>query len=198
MCIFGKRYSDINIDNADVISFDVFGTLVMRKNDEPSDVFDNVIDDPDFKGLRIKAEQLARKKRNKEDVTIEDIYYYLPGYSIQKEIDAEIKDLTVNAFSQAFYNQCIGNGKKVIIMSDMYYKKEVIGMMLENMGYNTANVDIYVSAEYGVAKKTGNLFKVVLARNNLTPTNMVHIGDSFFADYLRPRLLGIKGYLISE
>ena len=68
----------------EVISFDIFGTIILRNCIDYCDVFDAVgerlcdtTDARDFKSKRIIAERDARKSATKEDVTLTEIYSYL-------------------------------------------------------------------------------------------------------------------------
>ena len=63
-------------EEADIISFDIFDTLITRKVYSPEDIF-SIIDEhfkiKNFKENRIKADSVAREKLGR-DVTIDDIY----------------------------------------------------------------------------------------------------------------------------
>ena len=50
------------LTQADVISLDVFDTLIFRTVAEPEDVFDMISDEPGFKAKRIEAKYKARTK----------------------------------------------------------------------------------------------------------------------------------------
>ena len=82
--VFSKRLKNL-IDGHDVISFDIFDTLIKRNCYKPTDIFEiveiqynqtnknNKIQD--FKNIRINAEKNARNKnKNSEDITIDEIY----------------------------------------------------------------------------------------------------------------------------
>ena len=66
------------IDAHEVISFDVFDTLIMRDVIEPSDIFRiiaNKCDIPDFLSVRVDSEKRCRL--NDEEPTLDDIYDYI-------------------------------------------------------------------------------------------------------------------------
>ena len=78
--LLGKDFSSPSLNkllnNAKVISFDVFDTLIIRPRfTTPSDLF-NLIhpEDPTFKSRRIEAERQARKLSPLEDIKLEEIY----------------------------------------------------------------------------------------------------------------------------
>ena len=60
-----KNYVN-ELKDFDVISFDLFDTLIFRPFDKPTDLFLLVgekLDLPDYKNIRIKAEEQARQRR---------------------------------------------------------------------------------------------------------------------------------------
>ncbi len=198
----------------DVVSFDVFDTLLKRDVDSESDVFDLVerkynsthdkkIDG--FKEFRKKAESEAREKNVSKEVTIDDIYACLNNKtvgeavvneliaadlcSIEKEVETAV--CTANQLMMAVFDYCKETGKRILIISDMYWPASFVEELLRNngiVGYDA----IYVSAEYGVQKRQkGALFKVVAEKENTGIKRWVHIGDNKKGDYLSAKSAGI-------
>ena len=75
------------IDKVDVVSFDIFDTLLKRNVRHPKDVFNLVeskynaessVELKDFRSQRVLAECKARENATKEDITLDDIYTNLP------------------------------------------------------------------------------------------------------------------------
>ena len=66
------------IDSHEIISFDIFDTLLLRPYVKPTDLFlhlEKLLNKEGFAQARIEAEQKARKKHSdKEDITIDEIY----------------------------------------------------------------------------------------------------------------------------
>lgn len=65
------------IKNYDIVSFDIFDTLLKRNVKEPTDVFSYMEKKYQIDGFcekRIEAEKTARKKKNGLEVTLKDIY----------------------------------------------------------------------------------------------------------------------------
>ena len=69
------------LEQYDVISFDVFDTLVFRPFSDPTDLFyllGRELEYMDFKGIRCEAERKARKEKmnrdGQDEVTLRDIY----------------------------------------------------------------------------------------------------------------------------
>lgn len=78
----------------DILSFDVFDTLLLRRVMYPTDVFSIMAIKtgiPNFKQIRIDAEEIARKKSKNKEVTIDDIYENMVCFSAS--IKEQLKDL---------------------------------------------------------------------------------------------------------
>lgn len=181
------------IKTKEVVSFDIFDTLLKRNVNDPSDVFDIVqkkLGDTvnNFTKNRILAEKQARTKKNSE-ITIRDIYEEYANIEnidiercIQVELETENEILVKNDRIYDVYKKCLKLGKKVYIISDMYMPSDFLANVLKKNGINQY-VKLYVSCEVGKTKAEGNLFDLVLAENMIDAKCMVHIGDSWNSDY---------------
>lgn len=78
----------------------------------------------------------------------------------------------------------------------MYHSAEFISELISLAGYNKDYEKIYVSSEYGVHKTSGELFIFLLTENNISPENLLHIGDNVNGDYESPKKMGINASLI--
>jgi predicted HAD superfamily hydrolase len=182
----------------DIISFDVFDTLIKRDCEDPKDIFLYVgelilpssMDAFNFMTRRVNAETVAKRKSVTGEVTIDDIYMQLEKYYgeltaklKEKEIEMEIEKCRPRNKLINLYKSFIESGKKVILISDMYLSSEVITKMLSKCGIEGHDA-LYVSNEWGCDKISGQLFFKV--RDNLEMTNgsHLHYGDSLKADYL--------------
>lgn len=119
----------------DVISFDIFDTLIKRIVSTPSEVFylvakkyketvNNNADIEELYNLRIASEKNARL-RNKTEISLDDIYSEFPNmYDINSlkelEISAELEVCFANNEMVDILNYCCSLGKKIVITSDMY------------------------------------------------------------------------------
>ena len=77
--IFSTSNSKIldKILDYDIISFDIFDTLIKRDINKPTDVFELIEEKyniKNYKNMRIKAEKTARDNSNCEEVTLDEIY----------------------------------------------------------------------------------------------------------------------------
>ncbi len=76
-------------------------------------------------------------------------------------------------------------GVRVIYCSDMYLPKKFIGCLLESNGYLFDGG--YVSSEAKLLKRSGKLFAHVLREENILPTELIHVGDNLYSDYIMAR-----------
>lgn len=199
------------INSVDVVSFDIFDTLIERRVDRPIDIFSIVGNrvlgskyEKIFQQERIEAERLARDKSNNREVTLDEIYQELTKYDLsvqnalkQEEVKQELVGCYFKQEMKPVYNEVLKLEKRVFFISDMYLPKDVIEQMLHKCGINGYE-KLYVSNEYGKNKLSGELFKIVLQENNIGPNNMIHLGDSIKADWLGAYRAGVRSILISR
>ncbi len=197
----------VKIEKYKVVSFDVFDTLVERDVELPKDIFrltgKTVLGDGDeFVLKRIEAEHKVRERSESGEVTLIQIYDELKSeygdkteMLMNEEIAQEIRSCSAKTSMLEAYKTAIASCFKVFIVSDMYLPSSVIGSILSNCGI-TGYEKIYVSNEYDCNKISGELFKKVLAENDLSGKDLLHIGDSIKADYLGARKAGITSCLI--
>lgn len=199
------------LKNYDIVSFDVFDTLIERKCKEPTEIFKitgKVIlgEDAaeDFRKKRIEAENKARIIKKGHEVSLEEIY---------NSIDCSLKDNIYNLMNEekkqeilncqkkekmfSLYDQSVKRRKIVVLISDMYLSTDIIKEMLDKSGiYGYSK--LYVSNKYDADKCSGELFDFVVNDLSLNKKRMIHIGDSVKADYLGARRVGIKSILIGR
>lgn len=182
------------INDVEVVSFDVFDTLLLRCHYSPTDVFAEAADPHgprSFRLRRIAAERIARFiHRHQEDVSLDQIYRFL-GAAPEREIYAERKSLFSNPEVQAIYRYALDRGKRVIAISDMYLPEPVIREALAGAGY-TAISKVYVSNVVGLTKGGGRLFRHVIRDLGLDAHRILHVGDNAVSDYVLPRREGLR------
>ncbi len=192
------------IENANIISFDIFDTLLIRPYVKPTDLFvhmEKYYDMPFFANARINAEISARQHlQSCEDITLDDIYNEIDDdfkSFKQKELDWEEKILQPNPLIKDAWNAAIKSGKKIIITSDMYLPKKFIEKVLKKKGFNGYD-ELYISGDLNATKRTGKLFNIILQAYKESPSNVLHIGDNSHSDYEMPKTLKIKCFLIEK
>ena len=177
----------------DVISFDVFDTLIFRPFSDPTDLFYLVGEKmgvQDFKNLRIQAEKKAREIVHKTsdgyEVTLEQIWNDLAeetgldaNEGIRIETETEETLCFANPYMLEVWNELKEAGKKLIIVSDMYLPAETIKGILGKNGFTGAE-SIYISNEFGCNKYEGRLYRKVLddIRKDIPGSKVIHVGDN--------------------
>ena len=194
------------IDENDVISFDVFDTLIFRPVSKPTDLFwflemKNGIFD--FKKLRITAEIQARKETEKpnNEISLVDIYNQFDKLHIcsidqmvQDEEDLEYSLAYGNEFAIDLYNYAKKRNKKIIAISDMYLSSDLIRRILNKNGIEIE--DIYVSSEIGINKMDSSLQKYVL--HKYSDSKILHIGDNKAFDIKASKKVGFNTLYIEN
>ena len=170
-----KSYKQ-TIDRCEVVSLDVFDTLIKRNVGTPKDVFSLVereavkrfgVSMEGFRDKRVYAERTARELSDREEISFGEIYDRLPYEEEIKsslsrmELEMEYALATVNQEIKEVYKYAVDRGKEVIIVSDMYLDRAFIERLLLKCGYNQYK-KIYVSSETGVQKYTGNMYRMIL------------------------------------
>ncbi|QRZ21188.1 HAD-IA family hydrolase [Vibrio sp. sp1] len=194
----------------DIISFDVFDTLVRRSHHVPDyaklklgqylteqGFFPSPLD---FVKARNKAEFSVRQaKQFLGDVTIFETYALLGkeyGWDEDRasrfaelefsyDLDMiESKDEMVDIL-----NNLIGHGKQVYIISDTYYTEHQIVLMLRKAGV-TNGYKLFVSSERGLRKDNGTMWSYMSDRLQ-DKSRFVHVGDNAVADAQIPGDFGL-------
>jgi GT2 family glycosyltransferase/predicted HAD superfamily hydrolase len=190
-----------------VVSFDIFDTILVRPVYAPTDVFyllkekaktilnDNAVD---FYQIRLTAENEARIELSKKnpvygEITLSQIYDYIARkYNFdedtkdklkQVEIEIETTLLRPRKFAQEIFNLATNSGKRVVLVSDFYFEKEVLENVLNIKGISGYK-QLYVSSELKKRKDTGELYKAVFKAENIEPWELFHIGDNYNSDVI--------------
>ena len=190
------------IKDYDVISFDIFDTLIFRPFSSPTDVFYLIgekFDFLDFKNLRVWAEWDARmkcrQKNGHTEVSLQDIWENLEedtGLNAEEgmrlECETEEKLCYANPYMLQVWKRLQKLGKRMIIVSDMYLPRSCIERILQKTGYTGAE-RIYISNEYGENKAGGDLFHRVI--RDFSGARIVHIGDNPHSDQKMAKASGL-------
>lgn len=198
----------------DLISFDIFDTLLLRPFKTPQDLFYIVGHKLNFSGyhmdfttLRASCEKNARvhnlEKYGYREITISDIYNELatvtnidPEVGTKVEFETELEYCMPNPYMLEVFKILKSFKKKIVITSDMYYSSEQLSKMLKKIGIEGYE-KLYVSCEHKINKYAG-LFDVVLNDYSDIPVSKIaHVGDNIEADIKPAQKRGIstKHYL---
>jgi FMN phosphatase YigB (HAD superfamily) len=189
------KYSEITeqilkgkIDKSDIVSFDIFDTLLMRRVLYPRDIFaliEHKIGD-DFYKRRINAEnELYHEGKHP---TINDIYGRLGNVSPDIEVEIEAKYLVRRERMFAILKYARETGKEIFAVSDMYLPRDVMKKLLDKFDVPIETGNILVSCDYGTSKSNG-LFDVLRSKSG--DKRILHIGDNYEADITSAKRYGI-------
>lgn len=195
----------------DIVSFDIFDTLIKRMVSSPYRVFDLVEKEYNkfykskeiinFRKNRIECEKNCRKNSAEEEITLDNIYNELLKFYEEKELrklkelekNIEINICKFNSEIKEIYKWCLANNKKIIITSDMYLDKKTIVKILNNN--DIKYYKLYLSSDLLKTKRTGNIFEFILDDLKIDSKKLIHIGDNKKSDFYSPKKLGIKSLL---
>ncbi|MET4692171.1 HAD family hydrolase [Endozoicomonas lisbonensis] len=201
----------------DVVSFDIFDTLITRRLMHPNHLFDLMdieareifsqegVDLERFGGFRNLRERAANriirgvKKAGGEEILFKNIYNEikkLTGISHQAnlklrklELRTEKEVITVRDLGKELFDFAISKGKEIILVSDMYLDKKDIEFIIKKNGISGYK-ECYVSSSFNKLKKTGTLFKVVL--DSYPNKEIIHFGDNHLSDVVRAVEAGLS------
>mgnify|MGYP002509555957 CR=1 FL=1 len=184
------------IAQAEVISFDLFDTLVIREVLSPTDIIE--LTDAALKEKGIYITDLVSRRLEAEKrlakygaPTLEEIYedvirksggidaISLSAHDLaMTEWETDCKFIVARQAMCDIFEFCVQQGKQVYIVTDTYYRQDQIERILEKC-HLTGYTGLLVSCEYHTGK-TQELFKRF---KEITVGNRcLHIGDDLAAD----------------
>ncbi len=89
-------------------------------------------------------------------------------------------------------------GKKIYIVSDFYCSANEIQIWIRNLKIDDIFAAVFSSSDFGKEKSTRGLYKVLLKKLNLTPQDVMMIGDNFWSDYLMAKTCGLSAKIINN
>ncbi|MEO0361128.1 MAG: HAD family hydrolase [Pseudomonadota bacterium] len=202
------------LDGADVASFDLFDTLILRRGLAPEAIDrkvagfaraiagaragEAVFSARVWLSERRKA-AMKREERGDEPALVDAYAEALEGAGadpaaaealIAFEAAVEAKGIVAAPGAAALLKALRGRGLKIVALSDMYFRRAEIETILAGAGLPDRFDDIFVSAEHGWTKNGGRLFPIVAERLGVAPERIVHIGDRIDSDRDRPTEAG--------
>ena len=198
----------------DVISFDIFDTLITRKIYDPEDI--NAFIENKLVGIELKApfSEMRRKAEahanevKQHDVNIDEIYFSmmdLYGYTEDEingikglEVDLEVEFTVPRKDMLDVLRFLVKHNKKVVLTSDMYLNKYIIERMLDKCGYkkDVHYHKIYLSNDKNLRKDTTTMWNYL--RLLYKGVKFIHIGDNVESDYNIPISFGLKAIHIDN
>ena len=192
----------------DLISFDVFDTLLTRAVGSPSSLFILLGRMPEVQGItRCTPEEFARiridaERRARPDLgeaTLERIYLELSAsLSLEpqqaKELlqaELQLEHRLSRSVPSARELLAAERGNRRVAISDIYLPTPEVDALLDRHGLREQLDRVYVSSDVGVRKGTGHLFHAILKTEEVSGRRWCHVGDDVWSDYKVPRALGI-------
>ena len=205
------------IDRAELVSFDLFDTLLCRLVPKPRNLFFILgarhhaalgISPPSFMRLRERAEAALRRTLADEpghgEVTLREIYAALAGdvrfelcHAAPEHLTWEAEWLLEKQLVKAhpiglhLLNHTLAAGKRVVFTSDTYFEEWQIRELLDAAGVPVAD-ELFISCERKKTKRGGGLFKELLASTGVAAGSVIHIGDRADSDVAVPGSLGMR------
>ncbi len=191
----------------EVLSLDVFDTLVWRGVPRPADAFlllsgrfrargwlTDSTSDASFTHVRRHSEERARLAVASHEVTLEQIWRAVPTGFFQGGTRAEwvAEEMTLERELVRTYPPMVElairareRGMKVALVSDTYFSAKDL---IEFTGISADLV--LASCEQGLSKAAG-LHRVLLEQLSVHPSKVLHVGDHPVSDVEAPRRMGI-------
>ncbi len=201
------------IKNADIVTFDIFDTLITRQVLHPIDVFSlvNILMhqrmnlDFDFCKARVEAENILLQSNKKDEYTLADIHKKIKEhYNLSDELSSTLIDLELYAEEKLIIPrndikklllELYESKKNIVLITDMYLSSEQIRRLLVKCGY-PSDLNILVSNECKKTKQSGALWEEFFAHNANKTT--LHIGDNEHSDYTMVCKYGREAILIDS
>ncbi len=210
-----------HIENHDLISFDVFDTLILRAIERPTDAFALVkiklmatraaLLHPDlvdaFPDLRVHAERSARERKQREsghdEVTFAEIYAEFArltgaGDDVialleRTELATEREVVYANPAVAGLFEYARERGKRIVLVSDMYLPATEVRDLLDRCGYAGYD-ELYVSCEHARSKHLGTMYDYVAEKHQVAAGRILHIGDNAHGDIVMAERAGCTAY----
>lgn len=195
------------IDSHEIISFDCFDTLIMRKVHDPSDVF-RLLQFKAKKLYGIKGDIAGERQRAASfcsgivEPDLDELYHAMQCFSVEEkcilkklEIQIETSICVPRKRMVNLFQYAINHGKKVYIVSDTYFSSNDFYELLKIVGVPNIEKDhILLSSELKKTKRSGDIWSELKKRagNN----SILHIGDNLYTDIEVPRQFGIDTFYI--
>jgi HAD superfamily hydrolase (TIGR01549 family) len=210
------RHLDIE---QDLVSFDVFDTLVYRRYLEVNEVHDLVSafalsvlgkfgselpGDLTLTRYATTNTLKASAQKRVEEPSLEDVWTRLfvarlglneqaiEGARKVAAFEFEIDRQNLYAVDGAadMLSSLRAKGKRLVAVSDMYFSQSQVEKILESAGLLQFFERVFVSADENLTKHSGNLFGHVWKSFGVTAARALHVGDNTHSDVAMPRSLG--------
>ena len=203
------------VKEADVVSFDLFDTLVVRSVARPVDAFrlaHELFNDrtphyltDEVAPVRFAAEVALREEAvaagiSADAVTMDAIYRRTGDLAMltpemtselaEAELAAERLLLRPVAEMVDLLRFSADEGKQVLVVSDTYLPRAFVEEVLDSIGVPTGH-QLWLSSERRAAKADGSIWAQIVAA--YTGRRILHFGDNLIGDVVHPRAFQVTG-----
>lgn len=196
------------IEQHEIISFDFFDTLVMRKVVDPTDVFKYIeyrVSVNDKYRYFAVARQKASANCKLVEPNLKEIYAQLvedgycsaieAEYLMTKELEIEAEFCVPRHSMLAILKDCLADGKKVFIVSDTYLRKKDFKILMDKIGLGSfPEQQLILSTEERKSKMNGDIWS--FKGDECKGKTHLHIGDNEIADINVPQKYGIDTFYV--
>jgi len=219
----GPVWAAIQAGATQVVTTDVFDTLVWRKVAEPIDVFPVVgerlaeagllardVGPASFAVLRQEAETEVRARQlsglGQVEVRLREIYEVLPRWvlpgglaaALELEVQVEQELLVPDLDVVELLRAAKALGRRVVAVSDTYFSPAQLRRLLDLPVLRSLELDAVLTSSDHRVNKSGGLFEVALAMLDVPAPAVVHLGDNHEADVEVPSRLGIRCFHVER
>lgn len=189
-----------------VVIFDIFDTLFLRPLLNPEStkaiVAKSAGEDVGKIYLKFRAESEGRaRQRAGRDIDLDAIFAEFSALSglhedavnTLRQLEESVERASVAARPDVvnILQFALSQGKRVVLASDMYLPRPVLESMLLAHGISGWHA-LYVSSDIGLRKDTGDLYRHILARERVEPSQVLMVGDNEHSDVQIPSDMGMK------
>lgn len=213
--------SCFSLESIEVLSFDVFDTLLLRNEKyelhrflEISELVHAALEARDINSLSIWDIYAARLVSFRTCYrTVDPVHTVREGKLIDVltlmakllDIDSSIvpelvrielmyerENLQVNPLLKVFLNHPVIRTKAIIFISDMYLSTQQIGELVQPFYADLQFFRSYSSASIGSTKSSGLLYEYAVKDLKISRSCILHMGDNFYADVEHAKKRGLK------
>lgn len=217
-----KNYYFLNtilkeLDCYDVVSFNIFDTLVLRDVLFPQDIFKLLAKEAekrfgikDFNYIRMNIETEVRSRTIQQDNSKEDIplsriygeiaarYPEIPAEEIQQaECSLEVQHSVADPLVKKIYDAAHSSGKTVLLIADTVLPHETVSAILKKNGFDCDD-ELVLSGEHQLSKATGSLYRRIIDTHGFDAARWIHIGNDPAGDMSAARANGIHAGFVRE
>jgi predicted HAD superfamily hydrolase len=129
-------------------------------------------------------------RQHYQDSLLEDVTRY--------ELEMESSMLVPRAMLRDWLIELHGQGKQILILSDIYLPSEHLKILVERAGLMDFTEDVISSADSFLAKASGKAFPLVKERYGLDTSSWLHVGDNPISDGVRPSEFGLQAIVLHD